>query len=77
MVEPLDPKTVTVEQMAAISRATRRAKRVAALVAAIVAAATLYWVFHGMPDAVAMYGTPITIIAAAVAYWITHAVMQP
>lgn len=66
----LDPKTATLEEVAAASRRLRRAKIAPAVAGAITGAIALFFIVPSpsLPDG---WGLPVTLIAIAVGYIVT------
>jgi hypothetical protein len=72
--EAFDPKTVTVEQLAAYARQVRRA-RIGALVAGLVAAAIGFWItIRYAPQWV---GIVIIVLLGAGAYRLVYELLKP
>ena len=72
--EPFDPKTVTVEQLAAYARQVRRA-RIGAFIAGVIAAAVGFWItIRYAPE---WMGIIVIVLAFAGAYRLAYELLKP
>lgn len=75
MVKELDPKTATVEEVAAAARSVRRARIAAAVAGAVAGMAAILFVVPA-PSLPAGWGLPVTLIAIAIGYILTEEIMK-